>query len=97
MELKDFLLWIISGGGGGIIAYALMEEIVWLASLPPKNKRRVAFLLSAALGMASYYLGIVMGYSPAPVTPNEWVENLWLAGMTAAGLAQIIHGEKKLH
>jgi len=91
MELRAFFAWIISGGGAGILAYLLINEIEWLASLPPKTKRVAAFAISALIAMGIYTLAALIGYQELPVSGLAWVESLFLIGSTAFGLSQLVH------
>jgi len=91
MELHEFLAWIISGGGAGVLAYLLMGQVAGLASLAPKCKRAVTFLLSAVLAMAAYTVAAYAGYQDPPQTGFVWVEKLFLVASTSFGLATLIH------
>ena len=94
MDLKTLLVWIISGGGSGVLAYALLEELG--AALSPKAKRYVAIASTALLGVTGYMLAAWLGYVTAPITTQGWIEVLSPIILTAFGLSQVIHGARQL-
>jgi len=94
MELTDFLGWILSGGGAGVLAYFLMDRIPALALLASESKRYVAFGLSALFAMLAFAGLVGLGVQPLPVSAVEWVNKLFLVATSAFALSQIIHARE---
>lgn len=94
MDLQTVLVWIISGGGGGVLAYALLEEFG--ANLTPKGKRYVAIAGTAVIGVLAFLAAAWLGYMAMPVTPEAWVEALSPIILAAFGVSQIVHGARQL-
>ena len=96
MTLQDFLVWIISGGGVGIIAYWLMERIGERANLSAEWKRYLSLLLAALVAVAAYGGSVAIGYEPQPETVAAWIEGVFAVIAVAVGLSQAIHGFTRL-
>ena len=94
MELQAVLTWMASGGGAGIVTYALLDGVRFLAGLSAQAKRWVAILLSFALASLAYSALVWLGYAVAPGAPQAWVEKLFLVGTSAFGLSQILHAHE---
>jgi len=94
MELREFLVWLISGGAG-VATYWLMENVKFLAGLGSEAKRYVALVLPALLAGAGYSLMVAFSYESMPGTPQEWFEKLFFV-MTAVWVGQVVHGRLKL-
>ena len=94
MDLKTVLTWIVSGGGAGVIAYLLLDELG--AYVAPRTKRYIAIALTAGLGTLGYAAAVWLGYVPTPVDAQAWIEALSPVLFAAFGLSQIIHGERDL-
>ncbi len=95
MELSEFLLWLVSGGGAGIVAYWLMERIGKnIAS--SEIKRYLSLALAAGLAMLAYYGQTFLGYVATPETAQAWLEALFSVAAVAIGLSQAVHGRIKL-
>jgi hypothetical protein len=56
MELKDFLVWLASGGGGIIAASWLLERWAWFQAKTAEIKELILWGSSAVLAVASYAL-----------------------------------------
>lgn len=95
MELSDFLLIFVSGGGG-VVVYWLMERIPALANLAPEYKRYLSLLLSGLLPIPFWLAGIAMNYWPAPVDWRGWVEAAFAIAAGAILASQAVHGRQKL-
>ena len=96
MELVDFLKWAVCGGGAGVIAYFLMEEIPALTYLEPKPKRYMSLALAAVIAMLGYMGMVALNYMPQPESLQGWIEGLFSVIGVSSGLGQIIHGKLKL-
>ena len=94
MELKAFLWFLVSGGGAGIVAYWLMDNVAWFAGLNPKPKRWVAFALSAIVACLAFTASVFAGYSLTPVGALCWIEQLFSVATAAFGLATLLHINK---
>lgn len=92
MELNEFLAWILSGGGAGVIAYWAMEHLAFLVQLPSQYKRFVSLALAGGLAMLGYMIGVEMGYQARPAEIKGWIEALFSVAGVAIGLSQLIHG-----
>jgi hypothetical protein len=94
--LAQFLAWIVSGGGAGIITYFVMDT--WIPdSVTAEWKRYISLALAAAIAMAAFGAAVALGGIENPVTWQGWLESLFAVAFVATGLSQIIHGRKKLH
>lgn len=96
MELNDFLTWILSSGGAGVVSYWLMERLSFLIQLPSRSKRNVSLALAGGLAVLGYLAAVGMGYQVEPVATKGWIEALFSVIGIAIGLSQIIHGARKL-
>lgn len=96
MELKDAIVWLMSGGGAGAVAYWLMEALPFLAGLPPLWKRLVAIALTAAVALLALAASLWLGYQPAQGTPQAWLELIFRVLYAALVVNQGIHGVVKL-
>lgn len=91
------LIWIVSGGGAGVLAYFLMEKIPAFANLSSEGKRYASVALAALCGIGAFLVAIVMLYRPEPETWRQWVEQLFAAAFVSVTTSQVIHGRAKLH
>ena len=96
MTLQDALIWILSGGGAGQIAYWLMEAVPFLANLTAVWKRYVSLALAALLAVAAFGIGVVFTYLPTPASGREWVEAIFSVIALALGWSQAVHGMTRL-
>ncbi len=97
MELREFLNWVISGGGAGVIAYWLLGRWGWFARQTAEIKRYVAIAATFILADIFWLAAVCAGYSQAPADTLGLIEQLFLTGTTAFGLSQVIHGARDLH
>ena len=95
MELKDFLLIFVSGGGGAVV-YWLMEHVKFLANLEPEWKRYVSLALAGVLPIPFWLFGIAMNYWMPPVGWRAWVEAIFALAVGAILVSQGLHGRMKL-
>lgn len=95
MELRDFLL-IFVAGGGGVVVYWLLENVPALAGLASEYKRYLSLLLSGVLPIPFWLLGIAMAYWPAPTDWRGWVESIFAIAAGAILASQAVHGRKQL-
>jgi hypothetical protein len=56
MELKEFLVWLASGGGGIIAASWLLERWVWFQAKTSEIKELILWGSSTVLAVGSYAL-----------------------------------------
>jgi hypothetical protein len=97
--LQLALVWLVSGGGAGTVAYWFLErEFVkdWLADLSSEYKRYLALTMAFLLGDVGYALLVAIGTEVAPVGTLAWIKALVAAGSLAAGLGQVVHGRRRL-
>jgi len=92
MELNEFLTWVLSGGGAGIVSYWLMEHLAFFVQLAAQYKRYVSLALAGGLAVLGYLAAVGMGYQVAPVEAKGWIEALFSVAGVAIGLSQLIHG-----
>lgn len=95
MELKDFLSYLIAGGGAGLVAYWIVDR--WLSDLQPEWKRYTAWAITAAIAIGVYMIEYVFGYvqSPGPDW-RAWVEALFKVVAIAIGVNQTAHARLDL-
>ncbi len=96
MELQEFLRWVVSGGGAGIIAYYILSRWEWYARQNAERKRYLAILVTFVLADVFWLAMVWAGYNAAPANALGWVEQLFLVGTSAFGLSQVIHGARDL-
>lgn len=90
--LKEALIWIMSGGGAGLLAYFVVDKVKWLKALAPDYKRYVSLLLTALFAMGAWSIGIWVGYVPQPHTTVNWVETSFTVIAVALFVSQGTHG-----
>ena len=104
MTLLDIILWVITGGGAGVLAYALIKHAppkwrAWFESLSTDMRRYAAFIVAGLLGVAFEVIAIGMQYVIKPPTWRDWVETLVATFMTAGAsiiVSQIAHAKGEL-
>lgn len=96
MEMQEMLVWVMGGGGAGIVAYWLMGHIAFLMQLAPEWKRYASLALAACLAMLAYAAAVGLGYEAQPESSQAWLEALFSVAAVAIGLSQAIHGRVKL-
>lgn len=92
MTLRDFFMWILSGGGAGVIAYALMEQLGRHTNISAEMKRYLSLLLAALVAVLAYSSRVWIGYEPRPETVKAWIEALFAVIAIAIPTSQAIHG-----
>lgn len=90
------LVWLLTQGGAGLVAYWLMDKIEALKALDPEPKGYAALGLSASLGILAWLvLGLGGGQwlvvESQPVTAWEWINGIVSAGSTAVLASQVAH------
>ena len=95
-SLADFLLWVIGGGGAGIVAYWLMEHIGLLGGLPSEQKRYVSLVLAAGLACLAFVAAVALSYKDDPGSAQGWLEALFAVAFLAVTAGQVLHGRLKL-
>jgi hypothetical protein len=93
MELRDFLAWVISGGGGGVVTYWLLENLEALQGLAPRSKRYVSLVFPALLAGVAYLILVWLGVADIPRDTQDWFETLFYI-MTGPIVAQFTHARK---
>lgn len=94
MELSDFLLWMV-GPGAGVIAFLLIEEVPYLATLKPKIKYLAGLAVPGVLAALGYLGMVAMGYSTTPGDAKTWIEALFLV-CSGPVVSQVAHKFSKL-
>jgi len=95
MDPKAIVAWLVGAGGFGVVIYWLMEQVPWLAEMPPKWKRLVSVVgLPVFLAVITYAVAVWQGYEPTPADWQSMIVGAVLYIVTA--VSQVIHGEKKL-
>lgn len=62
LSLQDFLLWVGSTAGSGVVASFILERIQWFQSLAADAKKWVSVGTMSLLGVASF---LTLNYVPA--------------------------------
>ena len=95
MEMIEFLRWVMSPVGAGIIAYWIVGKIND-KNMTELQERLVAYAIAAALSMVGYglILAVYPGEAALPVGWRDWMTTLFRIGSEAFGLATIIHAVK---
>jgi len=85
MTLVQFLVWLIGGGGGGVIASWVIEKWCWAQGLQSEMKRYLAWAITALFGMGAFFLLGWLGETAQiswlgswPQTAQEWANTLWI-------------------
>lgn len=98
--LQMVFVYIVSGGGGGWLAYQFLEWgriKPWLdGHLLSSEKRVLAFLLSFAVGGVAYPVMVGLRLEAVPADHIVWIQKILVAGLMAAGVSNLIHGKLKL-
>ena len=95
MELRDWLMVLMSGGSGAVV-YWLMENIPWLAELRPDHKRYASLALSVLIPILAWLAMLGLGYQPLPETWQAAVETIFALAAGALLVGQGIHGARNL-
>lgn len=93
MDLRDALMWLLSGGGAGLAAWYIMERVAFLKNIEELEWKRVAaYAIASSIGILAYLLLVTMLYEAAPATWREWVEKLFNVASIAIISSQLKHG-----
>jgi len=93
VDLRDALMWLLSGGGAGFLTWYLMEKVAFLKNMKdPEWKRVTSYVIAASIGILAYLLLVTMLYEVAPTTWREWTEKLFNAASIAIITSQLKHG-----
>ena len=95
MELSEWLIWLIGGGGAGVVTYWLLERLP-LESWTSEAKRFLALALSALLACAAFAASVGLDYRPDPGTAQSWLEALFAVAFFAVTGIQVVHGRLRL-
>ena len=96
MDLKSFLIWLVSPVGAGVLAYLLIDNVPRLCALEGKVKRWVAAAISAGIAILGFMATVGLGYQVAPIGGIAWLEAVFAVATGAFSLATIIHGVRNL-
>ena len=99
-ELASVLIWIVTGGGSGAVAYALWalleKELPELAEIPARYERFICLGISVVIGVVGFFVQAAMTYQPWPVGAVDWIEQIFSVVALSVLAAQAIHGGRKL-
>jgi len=96
MSLQEFLVWVLSGGGAGVVAFILMEWIGKNTDLQSDLKRYLSLALAGLVAVAAYSAGVAMGYEPTPEDVRGWIEAVFSVIAVAVMASQAVHGFARL-
>jgi len=96
MSLQEFLIWVLSGGGAGVVAFLLMEWIGNNTDLQSDLKRYLSLALAGVVAVGAYSAGVAMGYEPMPEDVRGWIEAVFAVIAVAVMSSQAVHGFTKL-
>ena len=96
VQLGEFLTWIIGGGGAGILAFWLMENVKGLCDLGAEYKRYASLLLAGLLAAGAFGASVGLGYAVNPSDWQGWLESVFAVVAVAVGLSQVVHGRLRL-
>lgn len=95
MELRDFLVGLVSSGILGTLAYPLVNWLeikwAWLHTSEPWVRRLASWIAAVSIGALPYLAQVVLLYEPAPADWRAWVERLFSVGFVAVTAAQGVH------
>jgi len=95
-SLKEFGLWVLSGGGAGALAFWLMGQVPFLKALLPDYKRYVAFGLTGVFAVGVWLFFMWMTWVEVPINAQAWVESVLSVIGTAIVTGQVLHGATSL-
>ena len=91
LDLRSILIWLISGGGGGVIAWWLIPHVAWMAALEYEHKRWCAMALAGIVGVLATCASVIVFQDSAPADWRGWVIKLVGVFMAAAIAGQLAH------
>lgn len=65
IDLKDFVNWIIFGGGSVLASSFILERFAWFQSLTSDMRKIVSYVSASVLGVGAYAL---INYAPDFIT-----------------------------
>jgi len=99
--LPRFLVWIVTLGGAGFLAFWVWEH--WVEMLWPKAKELVAWAkrwlvlaIASVLSIGAYFLLLWLGLEKVPATPQDWLTTLFAVIATTYLSSQQFHGHLAL-
>jgi hypothetical protein len=94
MDLQTLLVWLTTTGAG-LVAWWIVDRIIWKYQTSDEIKRYVALAISGAIALAAWDMEIAMLYQPAPADWRAWVEQGVSILFTAFGVSQLAHARAK--
>jgi hypothetical protein len=94
LDLRSVLIWCISGGGGGVIAWWLIPRVPWMAALAYEHKRWCAMILAGFVGVLATCASVIAFEDSAPADWRGWGIKLVAVFMTAAVAGQLAHSRE---
>jgi len=95
-SLREFAVWLLTGGGSGAVVFWLMDNVPFLAGILPDYKRWATFALTAVVATGTWLFCMWMGWVGVPASPQGWVESALSVIGTAIITGQVIHGATSL-
>lgn len=92
ITLAEFLVWLASGGGAGIVAYLAVRHISFLKNLRHDVKRYVSIVLTGLVAAAAWFGMVGLEYIAVPLTWQGWVESVFAVVAVAIITSQTVHG-----
>lgn len=96
LTLKEGLMWLVSGGGAGFLAFYLIDKVPALKNLGADHKRYVSIALVLGLVSAGWGLFMLMGYEPAPQDWRSGIEQWFSLAYTGLVTSLLVHGATDL-
>jgi len=103
MSLTQLLVWLISGGGGGVIASWIIERWPWAKGLQSELKRYLAWAMTALFAVGAFFLLGWLGQTAQvswlgawPQTAQEWANTLWIVATFGILGGGVKHGRMVL-
>lgn len=90
-SLLDAIVWVLSGGGAGALAYWLIERSGAVVDIPPRLKRPLAFAFTGLIAVGAYVGAVLMGYDQVPPDVFAWIEVLYSVVAAAILTSQLLH------
>jgi len=98
-SLPSILIWIVTGGGAGTIAFFLWElaERLWprLETLTQLWERIITLTGTSLIAIAGYWLQVLFLQRPPPTTWIQFIEEAVSIVAVAIVMALSIHGVKQ--
>jgi len=95
-ELASVLIWLVSGGGAGLLAFWLWGELEKvfpdLGLIPPMAERYITTVLTVLLAVGAFFLQLLLGYGEVPIDAVAWTERIFSVIAVAVLVATSAHG-----